>query len=142
MAATNADVLKETWISFRIGIHVGDIILDDGDIFGDGVNLAARLEGIAEPGGVCISEDTYRQIRGKVDIGFDDMGPQVLKNIAEPMRAWRCQIGTSAASIEPTRSSAEIAPLLATSDRPSNPPHSGPNPLTFLWHLGSAMRLA
>lgn len=119
MAATNADVLKGTWISFRIGIHVGDIILDDGDIFGDGVNLAARLEGIAEPGGVCISEDTYRQIRGKVDIGFDDMGPQVLKNIAEPMRAWRCQIGASAASIEPTRSSAEIARPLATSDRPS-----------------------
>ena len=63
-------------IEFRIGIHVGDIIIDDNDIFGDGVNIAARLEGIAEPGGVCISDDAQRQIRGKVDIAFDDMGPQ------------------------------------------------------------------
>ena len=61
-------------IEFRIGIHVGDIIIDDDDIFGDGVNIAARLEGIAEPGGVCISDDAYRQIRGKVDIAFDDSG--------------------------------------------------------------------
>ena len=63
-----------TRIEFRIGIHVGDIIIDDNDIFGDGVNIAARLEGIAEPGGVCISDDAHRQIRGKVDIAFDDMG--------------------------------------------------------------------
>jgi hypothetical protein len=76
-------------IEFRIGIHVGDIIIDDNDNFGDGVNIAARLEGIAEPGGVCISDDAQRQVRGKVDIVFDDMGPQSLKNIAELMRAWR-----------------------------------------------------
>ena len=82
-------------IEFRIGIHVGDIIVDDNDIFGDGVNIAARLEGIAEPGGVCISDDAYRQIRGKVEIGCDDLGPQTLKNIAEPMRAWRVQLGSS-----------------------------------------------
>ena len=61
-------------IEFRIGIHVGDIIFDDNDIFGDGVNIAARLEGIAEPGGICMSDDAYGRIRGKVDIGFDDMG--------------------------------------------------------------------
>jgi class 3 adenylate cyclase/TolB-like protein len=89
----NADVSQDVRIEFRIGIHVGDIIIDDNDIFGDGVNIAARLEGIAEPGGVCISDDAHRQIRGKVDIAFDDMGPQNLKNIAEPMRAWRTQIG-------------------------------------------------
>ena len=83
----NADVPQDKRIEFRIGIHVGDIIIDDNDIFGDGVNIAARLEGIAEPGGVCISDDAYRQIRGKVEIAFDDMGPQTLKNIAEPMRA-------------------------------------------------------
>ena len=76
-------------IQFRIGIHVGDIIFDDNDIFGDGVNIAARLEGIAEPGGICISDDAQRQIRGKLDSPFEDMGPQNLKNIAEPMRAWR-----------------------------------------------------
>ncbi len=89
MAEQNTDVPQDQRIEFRIGIHVGDIIFDDNDIFGDGVNIAARLEGIAEPGGVCISDDAHRQIRGKVDIAFDDMGSQTLKNIAEPMRAWR-----------------------------------------------------
>ena len=74
MAEQNADVPQDSRIEFRIGIHVGDIIIDDDDIFGDGVNIAARLEGIAEPGGVCISDDAHRQIRGKVDIAFDDMG--------------------------------------------------------------------
>jgi adenylate cyclase len=87
MARENTDVQQKQRIEFRIGIHLGDIIIDDNDIFGDGVNIAARLEGIAEPGGVCISDDTRRQIRGKLDIAFDDMGPQNLKNITEPMRA-------------------------------------------------------
>jgi adenylate cyclase len=73
MAKQNTDVPQDVRIEFRIGIHVGDIIIDDNDIFGDGVNIAARLEGIAEPGGVCISDDAQRQIRGKVDIAFDDM---------------------------------------------------------------------
>ena len=82
----NADVPQDKRIEFRIGIHVGDIIIADDDIFGDGVNIAVRLEGIAEPGGICISDDAHRQTRGKVDIDYDDMGPQVLKNIAEPMR--------------------------------------------------------
>src|ERR1700737_4103663 len=81
MAEQNADVARDTRIEFRIGIHVGDIIIDDHDIFGDGVNIAARLEGIAEPGGVCISDDTYRQIRGKIDVAFNDIGEQALKKI-------------------------------------------------------------
>jgi adenylate cyclase len=89
MAAQNALVPQDQRIEFRIGIHVGDIIFDDNDIFGDGVNIAARLEGIADAGGVCISNDAYRQIRGKVEIVCDDMGQQRLKNIAEPMQAWR-----------------------------------------------------
>jgi adenylate cyclase len=75
-------------IEFRIGIHIGDIIIDDNDIFGDGVNIAARLEGIAQPGGVCISDDAHRQIRGKAELAFVDMGVQTLKNISEPMRVW------------------------------------------------------
>ena len=95
MAEQNAAVPQDQRIEFRIGIHVGDIIFDDNDIFGDGVNIAARLEGIAEPGGVCMSDDAYRQIRGKVEIACDDLGPQTLKNIAEPMRAWRVQLGWS-----------------------------------------------
>jgi adenylate cyclase len=77
VAAQNINVPQDKRIEFRIGIHVGDIIIDDNDIFGDGVNIAARLEGIAEPGGICVSDDAQRQIRGKVDIGFDDMGLQV-----------------------------------------------------------------
>ena len=93
MAEQNAAVSQNTRIEFRIGIHVGDIIIDENDIFGDGVNIAARLEGIAEPGGVCLSDDAYRQIRGKVEIACVDLGPQTLKNIAEPMRAWRVTLG-------------------------------------------------
>src|SRR5467141_1272381 len=107
MAAQNADVPQDVRIEFRIGIHVGDIIIDDNDIFGDGVNIAARLEGIAEPGGICVSDDAQRQIRGKIDLRFDDMGPQLLKNIAEPMRAWRLQIDTNATSRTPKRAATE-----------------------------------
>ncbi|MDA9505077.1 hypothetical protein XI09_10300 [Bradyrhizobium sp. CCBAU 11386] len=119
MAAQNADASKGAAIEFRIGIHVGDIIFDENDIFGDGVNIAARLEGIAEPGGVCISDDAHRQIRGKVNIVFDDVGPQVLKNITEPMRAWRCQINANASPAQPIKSSPETAQPLAITDRPS-----------------------
>src|SRR5258708_11572136 len=88
MAERNTDVPLDKRIEFRIGIHVGDIIIADDDIFGDGINIAVRLEGIAEPGGICISDDAHRQVRGKVESTLEDMGSQSLKNIAEPMRAW------------------------------------------------------
>jgi TolB-like protein/class 3 adenylate cyclase len=119
MAGQNADVAQDVRIEFRIGIHVGDIIIDDNDIFGDGVNIAARLEGIAEPGGVCISDDAQRQIRGKVDIVFDDMGSQTLKNIAEPMRAWRLQLDKNSPSTMPKKAAVEVAQPLALPDKPS-----------------------
>jgi len=119
MAEVNSDVPPDVRIEFRIGIHVGDIIIDDNDIFGDGVNVAARLEGIAEPGGVCISDDAQRQIRGKVDIAFDDLGPQSLKNIAEPMRAWRLQAGKAAAPAFAKYTSSGSASPLALPDKPS-----------------------
>ena len=115
MAEQNATMPQVKRIDFRIGIHVGDIIVDDNDIFGDGVNIAARLEGIAEPGGVCISDDAQRQVRGKVDFAFEDMGPQNLKNIVEPMRAWRLRMnasGSPAAPIEPPEDGA-VAPRLS-----------------------------
>ena len=115
----NATVPQDQRIELRIGIHVGDIIFDDSDIFGDGVNIAARLEGIAEPGGVCMSDDTYRQIRGKVEIACDDLGPQALKNIAEPMRAWRVQLGGQSAATAQPGSPAGHAPALALPDKPS-----------------------
>ena len=119
MAEQNTSVPQDERIELRIGVHVGDIIFDDNDIFGDGVNIAARLEGIAEAGGVCISDDTHRQIRGKVDIVFDDMGPQALKNITEPMRAWRCQINANASSAAPTKSSVDTLQPPAITDKPS-----------------------
>ena len=106
-------------IEFRIGIHVGDIIIDDNDIFGDGVNIAARLEGIAEPGGMCMSNDAYRQVRGKVEIVCDDMGPQPLKNITEPMQTWRVRLTGQIASAARTSSTANEAQALPLPDKPS-----------------------
>jgi adenylate cyclase len=91
MIERNASVPQDERIELRIGIHVGDVIIEDGDIFGDGVNIAARLEGIAQPGGICISEDAYRQVRGKLDAKFQDAGEQQLKNISQPVRAYRLQ---------------------------------------------------
>jgi len=119
MATQNINVPQDKRIEFRIGIHVGDIIIDDNDIFGDGVNIAARLEGIAEPGGICVSDDAQRQIRGKTELAFDDMGPQSLKNIAEPMRAWRLQIDKNSPSTLPKRAAAETAQPPALPDKPS-----------------------
>jgi adenylate cyclase len=76
-------------IEFRIGINVGDIVVEDGDIFGDGVNVAARLEGLAEPGGICVSARVQEDAAGKLDITFEDIGEQALKNIARPIRVYR-----------------------------------------------------
>jgi len=119
MSSQNADVQHDTRIELRIGIHVGDIIIDDNDIFGDGVNIAARLEGIADPGGICMSDDAYRQVRGKVESTCDDLGLQTLKNIAEPMRAWRVQLGGHGAAKARPVSPAGQAPMLALPDKPS-----------------------
>jgi TolB-like protein/class 3 adenylate cyclase len=119
MAEQNIDVPQVKRIEFRIGIHVGDIIIEDDDIFGDGVNIAVRLEGIAEPGGVSISDDAHRQIRGKVEITSEDMGSQSLKNIAEPMRAWRVRIGPSSSPAMLTKPPTETARPLALPDKPS-----------------------
>ena len=93
MAAQNRDQSRDAKIEFRIGLHVGDLIIDENDIFGDCVNIAVRLQGLAEPGGLCISDDAYRQLRGKVELTCDDLGPQRLKNIAEPVRVWRVSFG-------------------------------------------------
>ncbi|WP_349627521.1 adenylate/guanylate cyclase domain-containing protein [Bradyrhizobium sp. MOS003] len=119
MAEQNIVVPQAKRIEFRIGIHVGDIIIEDDDIFGDGVNIAVRLEGIAEPGDVSISNDAYRQVRGKVEITFEDMGSQSLKNIAEPMRAWRVRIGSSSAPARLTKPPTEIAQPITLPGNPS-----------------------
>jgi adenylate cyclase len=95
MVERNAGVALEKRIEFRIGIHLGDVVEEsDGDLMGDGVNIAARLEGIAKPGGICISDDAYRQVKSRLDLKVSDLGPVPLKNIAEPMRAYSLEVGT------------------------------------------------
>jgi adenylate cyclase len=89
MAERNAEVTAERRIEFRIGINLGDIIIDEDDIFGDGVNIAARLEALAAPGGICVNRVVRDQVRDKLDITFEDMGEQQVKNIARPVRAFR-----------------------------------------------------
>ena len=92
MAECNAEVSQDRRIEFRIGINVGDVIFENEDIFGDGVNIAARLESIAEPNGIIISEDAYRQVRDKLDVSFEDGGVQQLKNIARPVGVYRAKL--------------------------------------------------
>ena len=96
MAARNAGVQAERRIEFRIGINVGDIMIDENDIFGDGVNVAARLEALAEPGGICVSRAVRDQVRDRLAISFEDMGEQQVKNIARPVRAYRAILAQSA----------------------------------------------
>src|ERR1700681_2962201 len=93
----NAGLPQERRIEFRIGIHLGDVVEEsDGDLMGDGVNIAARLEGIADPGGICLSEDAYRQVSGRLDMEVTDLGPTHLKNIAEPVRVYSIEVGKPA----------------------------------------------
>jgi len=101
MAERNAATPEEQRITFRIGVNLGDVIVEGGDIHGDGVNIAARLENIAEPGGIRISDDAFRQVRGKVDAEFTDIGEQSLKNIARPIRVYRIPITENAAAKAP-----------------------------------------
>ena len=88
LAERNAAISKDRRIEFRIGINLGDIIIDEGDIYGDGVNIAARLEGIAEAGGICISRQAFDQIDGKLQLAVREMGPQKLKNITKPIEVF------------------------------------------------------
>jgi adenylate cyclase len=96
MAEGNSVVPADGQIEFRIGIHQGDVVVEDGDIFGDGVNVAARLEGLAEPGGICVSARVQEDAAGKLALVFEDMGEQELKNIARPLRVYRIQTGVPA----------------------------------------------
>jgi adenylate cyclase len=97
MAERNAEVAPDKRIEFRVGIHLGDVVEEaDGDLMGDGVNIAARLEGIAAPGAICLSEDAYRQVKGRLDLAVSDLGPKELKNIAEPIRVYSLEVGKPA----------------------------------------------
>src|SRR5271163_3328727 len=97
MVERNAGLPLERRIEFRVGIHLGDVVEeDDGDLMGDGVNIAARLEGIAKPGTICLSEDAYRQVKGRLDLAVSDLGPTQLKNIADPVRVYSLEVGKPA----------------------------------------------
>jgi adenylate cyclase len=109
MAATNHDPADEHHIVLRIGVNLGDVMVEGSDLYGDGVNVAARLEALADPGGILVSGTAYDYIRNKVKVGFDDLGPQTLKNIAEPVRIYRIA----------GMPRAPIAALTAATDRPS-----------------------
>ena len=117
MAAGNAQVAAEKRIEFRMGINVGDVVVEDEDIFGDGVNVAARLESLAEPGGICVSARVQEDVAGRLDLTFEDLGEQSLKNIARPVRVYRVRPTTTERN--PTGSPVEIAPTLALPDKPS-----------------------
>lgn len=97
MVDRNAGLPQDRRIQFRVGVNLGDIMIDTSDILGDGVNIAARLEAIAEPGGLCLSEDAWRQVHAKLDLPFADRGPQSLKNIAEPVRVFALDAAAIAA---------------------------------------------
>jgi TolB-like protein/class 3 adenylate cyclase len=113
MVERNAGLPPERRIEFRIGIHLGDVVEEsDGDLMGDGINIAARLEGIADPGGICLSEDAYRQVRDRLNEGFADLGEKELKNIARPVRAYAVKTGSAGAAATPRAS---------TSDKPAPP---------------------
>jgi adenylate cyclase len=117
LAEGNAGIFAEKRIEFRMGINVGDIVVENGDIFGDGVNVAARLEGLADPGGICVSARVQEDVAGKLDLTFEDLGEQSLKNIARPVRVYRVRPTTIGRT--QTSSPAEIAPVFTLPDKPS-----------------------
>jgi adenylate cyclase len=101
VAERNAELAQDQHIEFRVGINLGDVVIDGDDIHGDGVNVAARLEGLAYPGGICVSGAVHDQVRDRIDLAFEDMGEQEVKNIDRPIRVWRWASDTSATASEP-----------------------------------------
>src|ERR671935_2850031 len=94
MVERNAGLPPERRIEFRVGIHLGDVVEEsDGDLMGDGVNIASRLEGVSSPGAICLSEDAYRQVKARLDLSVTDLGSTQLKNIAEPIRVYSLAVG-------------------------------------------------
>ena len=114
MVERNAGLPPERRIEFRVGIHLGDVVEEsDGDLMGDGINIAARLEGIAKPGAICLSEDAYRQVKARLDLAVSDLGPTQLKNIAEPVRVYSLEVG-----VRRWGSSSTVAEVAAPSSTP------------------------
>src|SRR5438477_6047715 len=116
MSKRNAGTPADRRIELRVGIYQGDIIVEDGDIFGDGVNLAARLEGLAEPGGICVSRGVRDEVRDKLDVAFDNLGEQQVKNIARPVRAFAIRLSDE---VEPAPVTVSEKPALSLPEKPS-----------------------
>jgi adenylate cyclase len=118
MVLRNAGVPEAGRIAFRIGINSGDVIVEGDDIYGDGVNVAARLEGLAEPGGVCISAKVHDEVRDRLDLNFEDLGEQEVKNIARPVRSYKVVLSPA---VDPDKSRAAAPfPACRTSPRSSS----------------------
>jgi adenylate cyclase len=123
MVERNAGVPPDRRIEFRIGIHIGDVVEEsDGDLMGDGVNIAARLEGVAAPGTICLSEDAYRQVRSRLDLLVSDLGQTQLKNIAEPMRIYSLEVGVSAKGAAIAAQATPVQPAAASPAAPTDLP--------------------
>ena len=117
MAKGNAEIALENRIEFRMGINMGDVVVEDGDIFGDGVNVAARLEGLADPGGICVAARVQEDAAGKLDLTFEGLGEQRLKNIARPVRVYRVRLATTENT--PKVTPPESGPALVLPHKPS-----------------------
>src|ERR1700720_3796294 len=122
MAERNATIEPERRMQFRVGINIGDVVYDEARIYGDGINVAARLEGIAEAGGICISSKVYEEISGRIDLACEDIGEQQLKNIARPVRAYHVRVDSIATSVPapalPDKPSIAVLPFLNMSGDP------------------------
>jgi adenylate cyclase len=141
MIDRNAGVPAERRIEFRIGIHLGDVVEEsDGDLMGDGVNIAARLQSVAKPGAICLSEDAYRQVRSRLDLKVTDLGATQLKNIAEPIHVYALEVGQPAEAqsakpaepVPPRRPQRPPRKRGVPGSRRSSPPLP---PFCFLWPL-------
>jgi adenylate cyclase len=125
MVERNSGLPPEKRIEFRVGVHLGDVVEEaDGDLMGDGVNIAARLQAAARPGAICLSEDAYRQVKQRLDLKVSDLGPTQLKNIAEPMRIYSLEVGQPAQA------------------KPAEPPQAAPRKHARLAALAAAGILA
>src|SRR5262245_33852295 len=120
MAERNASVEQTRRMHYRIGINLGDVICDDTQIYGDGINIAARLESIAQPGGICVSSKVFDEVRGKVDVSFKDIGERVLKNISQPIRIYQVELRSeqpyAPQAVAPEKPSIAVLPFNCLSD--------------------------